>query len=149
MVDFSVKCLSSAKHSWWFTRHPKFSTKNRREFPRLLIPRLKREREEKRPFVFLARLLNGMSDQEWEEHGLDDDLCAISAPKLQLADVCPSVGNKVSDDNDDQTARDGAAALYPDSEWPLPATDNTTAVLCCDTAYPASRVVTRLRSRTI
>ena len=47
MGDFAVKCLASSKHSWWFTRHPKFSTKTRTEFPRLLIPRLRRERQEK------------------------------------------------------------------------------------------------------
>ena len=45
---------------------------------------MKREREEKRPFVFLAKILNGLSEEKWEGYGLDKAVTAVHASNLQL-----------------------------------------------------------------
>ena len=106
MEAFAVKCYSSPQHSWWFNPHPPPAptarTQNYVDYlhnvagstvtPRFLIPKITRDREEKRPFVFLARILNGMSDEEWERHGLDDHIKATPAPNLQLPSLlCPNM----------------------------------------------------------
>ena len=121
MEAFAVKCYSSPQHSWWFNPHPPPAPTARKHnyvdyvhnlaastvTPRFLIPKMTRQREEKRPFVFLARILNGLSDEEWEGHGLDKHIQATPVPNLQLPGVlCPSY-EYVSDPTEDDTVAPG------------------------------------------
>ena len=87
MKKFAVSCYSSPIHSWWFSSHPPPAPTARTEAPRFTIPAMKRERQEKRPFVYLARLLNSMTGEEWENYGLDPKVTAIKIQNIQLAKI--------------------------------------------------------------
>ena len=74
MIRFAVSCYTSTDHSWWFVRNPHYSANRRTELTRFVIPHMRRERQEKRPFLFLSRLLNELTDEQWEEYGFNVEL---------------------------------------------------------------------------
>ena len=89
MEKFAVSCYSSKDHTWWFRRNPRYCELTRTEFPRFAIPQLKKERQEKRPFIFLSRILNELTPKQWESYGLDPSILPSSATNIQLSDLVP------------------------------------------------------------
>ena len=81
-----------APHSWRSLLSaatlPK-TTLTRTEFPRFANPHLKKERQEKRPFIFLSRILNELTPEQSESYGLDPSILPSSATNIQLSDLVP------------------------------------------------------------
>ena len=50
--------------------------------------------------MFLARILNSLTDDEWEAFGLDENLHAPNTPNTQLPDLCTAL-TPVCDELDD------------------------------------------------
>ena len=63
----SLSCLHCSNRSTAIL-HPKYEARTRGETP----------------FVYLT---NSMTSEEWERFGLDDNVCAVRAPNIQLARI--------------------------------------------------------------
>ena len=86
MLKFAISCYCSTTHRWWFkaTPPPTRPTRTSTSRPRFIVPMEKSARHGKAPFSVYARLLNGLSDAEWEARQLPPPSQCIYKSNLQL-----------------------------------------------------------------
>ena len=88
MKEFTVKAYVSPEHNWWFHPHPAPPCNTRTKTPRFWIPAGNKQREECRPFIKYARILNDLSPCDWEQLGLDKVLTTSPLANVQLPELC-------------------------------------------------------------
>ena len=91
MLKFAIKCFKSKQHSWWFTPSPSLTALARLAHPsppRFSVPPACTTRQEKSPFQTYARLLNTLTDSEWEALGLPDPVLRQFRTNSQIQFNC-------------------------------------------------------------
>ena len=70
MLNFAVASYRSTIHRWWFNMTPPPTRPTRIPMPRFIVPRDKSARHARAPFSTYARLLNGLTETEWQARNL-------------------------------------------------------------------------------
>ena len=65
--QFAISTYKSAIHRWWYEPHPPPPLGTRIVVPRLKVPYTKKARGELCPFTHYSRVLNALSDEEWDK----------------------------------------------------------------------------------
>ena len=101
MKEFAIKAYTSPEHKWWFRPHPPAPCNTRLILPRFHVPAGKSARFDKRPIIHYTRILNSMSEEEWENRGLDPVVSTNYLPNIQLSQLGPVVSKPDLGNNDD------------------------------------------------
>ena len=112
--EFAIKCCKSHQHRWWFCPTPPTPTPPRIAPTRFVLPRTPQARAEKRPLYQYTKILNSLSDNEWEELCLPPPTLIKHQSNTQLYGLVPGLSSTAVEVKD----LVGAHLAGDDTEFP-------------------------------
>ena len=90
ILKFAISTFKNPKHRSWYTPSPPPEL-TRQIPPRLIVPQLRTEySENSMPLTTYTRVLNGLTETEWEDYGLPPVNTCHPKPNVQISRIYPT-----------------------------------------------------------